>query len=62
MLVLSRRVGEELVFHDSMGEMAVAKITVIEIKKGSVRLGLEFPKRLTITRNELRPRDDQTKS
>lgn len=58
MLVLSRRIGESLTFEDSMGEMVKAKITIVDVGRGKVRLGIEFPRRMIVTRSELRPSDD----
>jgi len=48
MLVLTRKSGESIV----VGEDVV--ITVLEVKGGQVRLGVEAPKDVTIHRSEVR--------
>ncbi|QBZ83620.1 Carbon storage regulator [Hydrogenovibrio crunogenus] len=47
MLVLTRRAGETLMIGDDI------KLTVVGIKSGQVRLGIEAPKDVQIQREEL---------
>ena len=47
MLVLSRRIGERLVIDDSI------TITVVEIRGGHIRLGIEAPREVPVVRREL---------
>lgn len=47
MLVLTRKIGESFVIGDSI------TITVVSSKGGQVRIGIEAPKDLAITRSEL---------
>jgi len=47
MLVLTRRVGETLIIGDNI------KLTVVGLKSGQVRLGIEAPKEVQIQREEL---------
>ncbi len=47
MLVLTRRVGETLMIGDNI------KLTVVGLKSGQVRLGIEAPKEVQIQREEL---------
>jgi carbon storage regulator len=49
MLVLSRKKGEVIHIGDSI------KLTVVDIGRGKVRLGIEAPKDVTIMRQELGP-------
>ena len=48
MLVLSRRVGEQIV----IGEDVV--LTVVEVRNDTVRLGIEAPRSITLNRAEVR--------
>ena len=48
MLVLSRRVGEQIV----IGEDVV--LTVVEVRNDTVRLGIEAPRSITVNRAEVR--------
>jgi len=41
MLVLSRKSMEAIVIGDAEGSVGLCKVTVLEIKNGSVRLGLD---------------------
>jgi carbon storage regulator len=52
MLVLSRRVSEKLV----LPELGLT-ITVLAVKGGAVRLGIEAPTQVTVLREELLQRD-----
>ncbi len=47
MLVLTRKIGESFVIGDSI------TITVVSSKGGQVRVGIDAPKDLAITRSEL---------
>jgi carbon storage regulator len=49
MLVLSRKLGEKVL----IGEDIV--VTVVEIERGKIRLGIEAPKDVPIVRQELLP-------
>jgi carbon storage regulator len=51
MLVLSRKRGERIVLADSV------VVTVLEVRRGAVRLGIEAPPRVRIVREEIRHRD-----
>lgn len=47
MLVLSRRLGEKVLIGGNIC------ITVVDIDRGKIRLGIEAPKSISITRDEL---------
>jgi carbon storage regulator len=47
MLVLSRKVGQEIIIGDSI------RITYLGMRSGEVRLGIEAPADVKITRKEL---------
>ena len=47
MLVLSRKAGESLYINDTI------KVTVVDISRGRVRLGIEAPKDVPIMRDEI---------
>ncbi len=47
MLVLSRKIGESILLGDKV------TITVMEVSKGVVRLGIDAPKEMLILRKEL---------
>ncbi len=47
MLVLSRKLDEEIVIADDI------KITVVELDNGRVKLGIDAPKEIDIVRGEL---------
>ena len=49
MLVLSRRLGEKIVIGGSI------TITVVEIDRGKIRLGIEAPRDVPVYRQELLP-------
>jgi len=51
MLVLSRRLGQELI----IGENIV--IRVIQIKRGIVRIGIEAPRSVPVVRREIVSKD-----
>jgi carbon storage regulator len=51
MLVLSRRLGEEIVIDGGI------RITVVDLKGGQVRLGITAPKSVSVLRQEIRDRD-----
>jgi carbon storage regulator len=50
MLVLSRRVGEQIVINDTI------RITVVAVKGDRVRLGIEAPRDVTVDRAEVHAR------
>jgi carbon storage regulator len=47
MLVLSRKLGEKIVIADNI------TITVIDIDRGKIRLGIEAPRNIPVYRQEL---------
>ncbi len=47
MLVLSRKIGEKIYINDNIC------ITVVEIDRGKIRLGIEAPREVPIFRQEL---------
>lgn len=47
MLVLTRRVGETLIIGDNV------KLTIVGVKSGQVRVGIDAPKEVQIQREEL---------
>ena len=54
MLVLSRRVGEQLVIN---GDIVV---TVTRVNNGRVRIGIDAPQDVDIKRGELKESDDES--
>lgn len=53
MLVLSRRVGEEIVINDNI------RVTVVAVKGDRVRLGIVAPRDVTVDRSEVHERRAQ---
>ncbi len=49
MLVLSRKLGEKIIIGDNI------TITVVDIDRGKIRLGIEAPRDVPIFRQELLP-------
>jgi carbon storage regulator len=49
MLVLSRKLGEKIIIGDNIS------ITVVDIDRGKIRLGIEAPRDVPIFRQELLP-------
>jgi carbon storage regulator len=49
MLVLSRKLGEKIVIGDNI------TITIVDIDRGKIRLGIEAPRDVPIFRQELLP-------
>jgi len=47
MLILTRRLGESIIIEDNI------KVTVIDINKQQIKLGIEAPKHITINREEV---------
>ncbi len=47
MLILTRRLGESIVIEDNI------KITVVDINKQQIKLGIDAPKHVTINREEV---------
>ena len=54
MLVLSRKVGEQIIVGDGI------VITVVRMGQGSVRIGVEAPNEMAIMRQELIAETDET--
>jgi carbon storage regulator len=50
MLVLSRRVGEEIIINDNV------RVTVVAVKGDRVRLGIVAPRDVTVDRSEVHAR------
>ena len=50
MLVLSRRVGEEIIINDNI------RVTVVAVKGDRVRLGIVAPREVTVDRSEVHER------
>lgn len=48
MLVLSRKVGEQIIIANDI------RVTVVEVKGGKVKIGIEAPDDVAIFRSELR--------
>jgi carbon storage regulator len=53
MLVLTRRIGEEIVIGDNI------RVQVVEVQRGRVRLGISAPDRVHILRAELVTADEE---
>ena len=47
MLILTRRLGESIIIEDNI------KITVIDINKQQIKLGIDAPRHITINREEV---------
>ncbi len=56
MLVLSRKLGEKIFIGDNIC------ITVVDIDRGKIRLGIEAPRDVPIYRQELLPLNQQPQS
>jgi carbon storage regulator len=54
MLVLSRKLGEKIFINDNIC------ITVVDIDRGKIRLGIEAPRDVPIFRQELLPGNEKT--
>ncbi|MDH0757739.1 carbon storage regulator CsrA [Pseudomonas juntendi] len=52
MLILTRKVGETIVINDTI------RVTVMQVKGGQVRLGIEAPKDVSVHRQEIQERID----
>lgn len=52
MLILTRKVGETIVINDTI------RVTVMQVKGGQVRLGIEAPKDVSVHRQEFQERID----
>jgi carbon storage regulator len=50
MLILSRKLGERIIIADDI------VVTVAQIERGKVRLGIQAPAKVPILREELQPR------
>lgn len=49
MLVLSRRIGESIVIGDNV------TVTVVDIDRGKIRIGIDAPRDVPVLRSELLP-------
>ncbi len=47
MLILTRKLGESIIIEDNI------KITVVDINKQQIKLGIDAPKHITINREEI---------
>ncbi len=47
MLILTRKLGESIIIEDNI------KVTVVEINKQQIKLGIDAPKHITINREEI---------
>ena len=54
MLILSRKVGEEIVFSRRDGSW-LATVTVTRVKGDTVRIGIMAPRQMRVLRGELEP-------
>ena len=54
MLILSRKLGETILLDDKIS------ITVVEVSKGVVKLGIDAPKEMMILRKELKDIVEET--
>ncbi|MFA4987306.1 MAG: carbon storage regulator CsrA [Candidatus Brocadiia bacterium] len=52
MLVLSRKINETIVVGDQI------RITIVELHKDNVKLGIEAPRHIAVLREEIRKRPD----
>lgn len=56
MLVLSRKLGERIMIGTGADQVV---LTIVEIDRGKIRIGIEAPKDVVIMREELLPRPDK---
>ena len=56
MLVLSRKAAETIVIDDRI------QVTILQAKRGSVRIGIEAPREIPVVRGELRRIDESAES
>jgi carbon storage regulator len=54
MLILTRRQGESIIVGDNV------RITVISVKGNQVRIGVEAPRSVSVQRQEIASKKDQT--
>lgn len=54
MLVLTRKLGQEIIIGDNI------RIMVVDIDRGKIRLGVQAPKEIPVYRAELLEREQQT--
>jgi carbon storage regulator len=52
MLVLTRKIGEEIIIGDNI------RLTVVEVGPGRVKIGIAAPRDVKIDRNEIRAKKD----
>ena len=57
MLVLSRKLGERIQIETPSGE--VIWVSVVDIRRGKVRLGVTAPKDVVVVREELLPENER---
>lgn len=63
MLILTRRVGEDIIIgEDPTPPEKRIEVTVLGIKGGQVRLGIEAPHEISIYRREIQERIDREKN
>jgi carbon storage regulator len=55
MLILTRRLGESIIIEDNI------KVTVIDINKQQIKLGIDAPKHITINREEVAKKVNEEK-
>ena len=55
MLILTRRIGETIVIGDNI------QVTVLGIKSGQIRLGIDAPKEISVHRSEIYDRIQEAK-
>ena len=53
MLVLSRKLGEKIVIGNDPDPAKNIVLVVVDIDRGKIRLGIEAPREIPITRSEL---------
>lgn len=51
MLVLTRRIGEGILIGDAI------RVSVVEMRTGQVKIGIEAPRDLRVRRDELEPKE-----
>jgi len=59
MLVLAREKGQSIILYDNVG--ILAEVTVTDIEKEAVKLGIDAPKNIHIDRREIYERKKRNK-